>query len=296
MSGHRDRWLCLLLVAACGPGKPQAATGDGTGDATGADTTATPSSASATSTASATTTPASESSTSTSEPGSDSTGPDFPPPMTCAELNNFPAEQCDVDWAKRTGAACNPWVDDCGPGAACREYLDVPPTCMPLPARPKPAFAPCRPEAFDCDKGLSCNGHCIPQCTCHPLRPHCADPDSICTGYGDPDRPPASCYPLCDVLEPACPETLPSCRPNPPGPVCITELPNLAPLGEPCPLGGADCVAGLSCTEGAPMCDDGPCCSPLCPLDDATACAEFGPEYMCGEPLCYANVGICRRR
>lgn len=300
MRSHCDRWLCILLVAACGPSRTTMATG--TGDASGHDTTSMSSPASATSTEFGASTPESGSSTSTNIPESDSTGPEFPPPMTCAELNNFPAEQCDTDWAKRNGAACNPWVDDCGPGAACRYDGDVPPTCMPLPPRPKPAFAPCRPADFDCEKGLYCIGQCTPQCTCHPMRAHCEDPDSICTGYGDPDRPPGVCYTLCDVLEPACPPALPSCRPYPNGPVCATELQFLAPLGEPCSLGGVDCAAGLSCTEGAPMCDDGPCCSPLCPRDDAAACAEFGPEYVCGdlievyEPLCYPNVGVCRRR
>lgn len=298
MTRRRDRWLRLLLVAACGPTRTDIATGTGTGEATGAETTAPQS---ATSTDSATTSPTTESSTSTSDPGSDSTGPDFPPPMTCAELNNFPAEQCDTDWDERNSAECNPWVDDCGPGAACRFEPDGLTTCMALPQQPKPAFAPCRPGAFDCDKGLYCNGHCIPHCTCHPMRAHCEDPDSICTGYGDPYRTPGLCYELCDVLEPACSEPL-SCRSYPPGPVCVTSLAGSAALGDPCELGGVQCVDGLVCTEGAPMCDAGPCCSPLCPLDAPASCGEFGRDYICGgltesyEPLCYPNVGVCRRR
>ena len=289
--------LTAAVVLACGR---EALPGIG-GTTTSADpiTTMSTNSASLTSTSAADSSSSGDSSSSTGGP---------PEIEMCA--NNYPSENCDVDWAVRNYQPCNPWVDDCGPGAACR-FLDGYTTqCVALAEQPRGLYEACEWEAQDCDKGLECHGlpdtlgygYCIPQCSCHPERPHCADASHTCdyAGYGPP-----SCVSRCDLLDPVCPEPGFACYPW--GvPSCGANFVGLTlPLGAQCTNSGRSddyCAPGLFCTEGGPACGTATCCSPFCSLDDPNACADLGEEFTCASDSellrlpCYEGIGVCRSK
>jgi hypothetical protein len=237
------------------------------------------------------TAPSSSESASTGEP---------PLPINMC-LNNYPEQDCDVDWAVRNGQACNWWVDDCGPDSACVIDLDGEASCLALGVNPGARGDPCA-KSNPCGKGLLCgiDGYCLERCTCSDAHPHCPDPNSTCFNITE-SREPAYCLPSCDPVAQDCAAPGVSCW-SWNIPICENP-PYLAVgvAGDPCGNSfNVECVPGLECTAGAPQCDYSECCAPLCYMDDPEACAEFGADFTCGQlgvsqdPECYQGIGVCR--
>lgn len=270
--------LCVALATACGSARAPTNFGGST-------------SSSGSTSGASTSTSIDASSTSTGEP----------PPESQACGTNYPEEQCDLDWAARNNQACNWWVDDCGPEAACHFVDDGATACVTLAGAPRGLHEPCT-DAQECEKQLHCaGGFCQPRCSCDEVRPHCPDSALSCAGPGA-EMGPATCVIICDPTQPSCPEIAPICTTQV-VPMCAADvLPLDIPLSEPCdPDSPVRCMPGTLCTTGAPACDHPMCCSPFCSTDDPSACTEHGPGFSCVplegtwfDPDCYENVGLCR--
>jgi hypothetical protein len=213
---------------------------------------------------------------------------------------NYPNEHCDVDWATRHGKACNWWLDDCGPTAACNlidQYGEV--ACEAVPANPRLRYEPCERHR-DCDKGLFCaGGSCAPRCKCSEAWPHCEDETTVCLLTGD-DFEGAFCSSPCDPASPACPEPGAVCSVRLTFPVCGYDSYAGLLEGDACDAASFEtCAEGLFCTEGAAGCTASECCARICLLDAPDACADLGPDVKCYGPLqdgrpCYDGYGVCR--
>jgi len=283
----RSRAAFLMLGISCGPSVSQ--TESGSRGSSGEGTTE--------ATSSATSTAGHTSSTSDVESSSSTGAP--PESQICG--TNFPEQDCDHDWARRNSQACNWWVDDCGPDAAC-QFVDPGVTaCVSLASEPRGIYESCTMDGQECRKDMFCNGsECVPRCTCSPERPHCGLPNTTCES--DPVAiAPVLCSQICDLVDPACPEQRP---------VCFTlSVPQCAlpgsgsmelPVGEPCSNDGPPyCAEGTYCTTGAPNCKAETCCAPFCRLDDAEPCVAYGFGFECtpisDAPACWENFGVCRK-
>jgi hypothetical protein len=202
-----------------------------------------------------------------------------------------------------SGQPCDPWVQDCLPGAKCMPFAREGHSwndnaCFPIADDPNAVGEPCTVVGSgvsgfdDCELGAVCwyvdpdtlEGTCVAQCDGTPDAPICAAGTSCVIAN---EGVLTLCLQDCEADPESCPAGQ-ICVPFDDDVVCVPDGPNPGGYGEDC--SAFECDPGLVCifAEDHAACDADACCTPYCTLDGRPC-----PDGMTCELQGETDIGIC---